>query len=455
MSRILVVDDEPRIAEMLGHALASAGHEVDTALGGREALRKLSERGYAVVITDVVMDDVDGFAVLEEARTAAGPPDVIIITGFGTIDSAVDAIKQGATDYIPKPLDVPGLVERVSQIVQSHEQNHVQEQEEGDFGGMIGRSPAMCRLYQLIEQIGPTDSTVMIYGKSGTGKELAARAIHQTSGRRDGPFVPVDCGALTETLLQSELFGHVKGAFTGAAADKIGLIEAANGGTLFLDEVAQMTPATQQKLLRCLQERTVRSVGSTEVRGIDVRVVSATNHRLDELVGAGRFREDLYYRLNVVPLHIPPLSERRENIPLLAEHFARKHARRFRRRSPAISDAAATLLANADWPGNIRQLENAIECAVTFADGPEIGPEHLAPEFVNSVDLANVADEAMHAAEDTRPSEVTPLGTAIRYLERQMLQKALDASNGNKELAAGMLEIDRATLYRKLKNHRL
>ncbi len=414
----------------------------------------LSERDYAVVITDVVMDDVDGFAVLEAARSTAGSPDVIIITGFGTIDSAVDAIKQGATDYIPKPLDVPGLIERVSQIVQSHDQNHVQEQG-GDFGGMIGRSPAMCRLYQLIEQIGPTDSTVMVYGESGTGKELAARAIHQTSGRRDGPFVPVDCGALTETLLQSELFGHLKGAFTGADAGKLGLIEAADGGTLFLDEVAQMTLATQQKLLRCLQERTVRPVGSTEVRRVDVRVISATNHRLDELVGEGQFREDLYYRLNVVPLHIPPLSERREDIPLLAEHFARKHARRFRRRPPAISETAATLLANADWPGNIRQLENAIECAVTFADGPEIGPEHLAAEFVNSVDLANAADEAMHAAEDTRPSEITPLGTAIRYLERQMLQKALDASNGNKEQAAGMLEIDRATLYRKLKTHRL
>ncbi|MFO7897422.1 MAG: sigma 54-interacting transcriptional regulator, partial [Planctomycetota bacterium] len=228
-----------------------------------------------------------------------------------------------------------------------------------------------------------------------------------------------------------------------------------HSGTLFLDEVAGMAPATQQKLLRCLQERAVRPVGSTEVRRVDVRVISATNHPLDELITSGEFREDLYYRLNVVPVHVPSLAERPEDIPLLAEHFARKHARRLRRRPPMIDEAALTLLGNADWPGNVRQLENAIECAVTFADEPEIRPEHLAPEFVNSVDLADVAEEAMTAAESSRPADVTPLGTAIRYLERQMLQKALDASSGNKEQAANLLGIDRATLYRKLKSHRL
>ncbi|MFO7900332.1 MAG: sigma-54 dependent transcriptional regulator, partial [Planctomycetota bacterium] len=290
MAHILVVDDEPRISEMIAYALDSAGHAVDTADSGQAALERMSDRDYAVVITDVVMDDVGGFGVLDAARRRPNPPDVIIITGFGTIDSAVDAMKCGATDYITKPLDVPALVDRVAEIVETRSENGVAGPE-GDFAEMVGRSGPMRQLYQLIQQVGPTDSTVMIYGQSGTGKELAARAIHACSRRRTGPFIPVDCGALAETLLQSELFGHVKGAFTGAAGDRAGRFEHAEGGTLFLDEIGDMPAAMQAKLLRALENGEVVRVGSNEPRRVDVRVISATNSDLADRVGRKEFRE--------------------------------------------------------------------------------------------------------------------------------------------------------------------
>jgi len=462
VARVLVVDDEPAILEMIACGFEPSGFDVDTADGGLPAIEKIRQQDYDVVITDIRMDDADGFQVLEAARARPSPPEVIIITGFGSIRSAVEAMKRGAADYIAKPLDIAKLAETVGVILerrkgQSADAVDREDPAEGDFAGMVGRSRPMRRLYSLIQQVAPTSSTVMIIGESGTGKELVARAIHANSPRRDGPFVAIECGSVPENLLESELFGHVEGAFTGAVSDKLGLFEVANGGTVLLDEIAEMRRGLQQKLLRSIQEKAVRPVGSTTVRQVDVRILSATNQDLGALVVRKQFREDLYYRLNVVPVPVPSLAERREDIPLLAQHFARKYARRFRRRPPVISDTVLAVLGRAAWPGNVRQLENVIECAVTFADEDEIRPEHLPPDFIESFALAGSAAAAANwaPAEHVGPADITPLGAAIRYLERQMLSKALDASNGNKEQAAQMLGIDRATLYRKLKAHKL
>jgi DNA-binding NtrC family response regulator len=462
MARVLVVDDEPNICEMIAHALKPCGCDVETATGGLPAIRKIRERDHDVVITDVVMEDADGFTVLREAMQRPVPPEVIIITGFGNVESAVQAMKQGAADYITKPLDLARLLDTVRNLAAARARRNggPGERQEGDFAEMVGRSPVMQQLYQLVRQVAATPSTVLISGESGTGKELIARAIHRHSPRAEGPFVPVDCGSLPETLLESELFGHVRGAFTGAVEDKTGLIEAADSGSLFLDEIAELTPPVQQKLLRTLQERAVRPIGSTRVRRVDVRVLSATNRDLSRLVDDGSFRQDLYYRLNVVPVPAPPLADRAGDIPLLARHFARTYARRLHRAEPTVSDTVLAMLEKARWPGNVRQLENVIECAVTFTESDAILPEHLPPDFIDSFGLPRAARRAADphapaAGPPVRPADITPLGAAIRYLERQMLSKALDVSGGNKEQAARMLGIDRATLYRKLKAHDL
>ncbi len=465
MARILVVDDEPGISHMIACALEPQGYAVETASSGISAIEMIQGQQYDVVITDVMMPGADGFAVLDAARQSGAPPSVIIITGFGSVSSAVEAMKRGAAEYITKPLDVARLIERVGDIVRSRRQDEERGNGEGraDFEGMVGRSEAMERLCRLIEHVAASPSTVLICGESGSGKELVARAIHALSSRAHGPFVAVECGALAETLLESELFGHVRGAFTGAVVDKVGLFEAADGGTLFLDEVGELAPRMQQRLLRCIQERAVRAIGSTAVRKVDVRIISATHRDLTAMVEAKQFRQDLYYRLNVVPVPVPPLCERRDDIPVLAEHFARKYARRVHRRTPKISETVIRMLTEAEWPGNVRQLENVIECAVTFSEGDVIRPEHLSADFIESFALSKsppaVPDRGMarpaRAAGRPKPADITPLGAAIRYLESQMLSKALDASNGNKEQAANLLGIDRATLYRKLKAHGL
>ena len=467
MSRILIVDDEPNIAGMIVHALSPGGYDLETADGGLPAIKRLRATDFDLVITDVMMPDADGFAVLEAARERPDPPDVIVVTGFGSIDSAVKAMKNGATEYVTKPFDVEKLKEAVANALSTRAQGRSDTspegvtkrpagRESGDFAGMIGLSEPMSKLYRTIKQVARTDSTVLICGESGSGKELVARAIHETSGRAGGPFVAVDCGSLSETLLESELFGHVKGAFTGAVEDKLGLLEAANGGTVFMDEIGEMTPRVQQKLLRTIQERAVRPVGSTDVRDVDARILSATNRDLEKLVEEGTFRRELFYRMNVVRVDVPSLAERDDDVPLLATHFARRAAKRLHRRAPKISETVLLMLRKSEWPGNVRQLENVIECAITFAEDDEIRPEHLPPDFVESFALAkSIAHKSIPTSDETGDGGVPQLGAAIRYLEHQMLSKALDASDGNKEAAAGMLGIDRATLYRKLKSHGL
>jgi len=468
VSKILIVDDEPNIAGMIVHALSPCGHDLETADGGLPAIERLRATDFDLVITDVMMPDADGFAVIEAARERPNPPDVIVVSGFGTIDAAVRAMKCGAVEYVTKPFDIEKLKETVTNALNTRVPGGpdvspkdtlkpAAGRASGDFAGMIGRGEPMSKLYGIIEQVARTDSTVMICGESGSGKELVARAIHETSGRAAGPFIAVDCGSLSQTLLESELFGHVRGAFTGAVEEKLGLLEAANGGTVFMDEIGEMTPSVQQKLLRTIQERAVRPVGGTEVRDVDVRILSATNRDLEKMVEEGAFRRELFYRMNVVRVDVPSLAERGDDVPLLAEHFARKAARRLRRSVPKISDTVLLMLRKSEWPGNVRQLENVIECAITFAEGDEIRPEHLPPDFVESFALAkSVARKSVpENAEAGEGGGVTQLGAAIRYLEHQMLSKALDVSGGNKEAAAGMLGIDRATLYRKLKSHGL
>ena len=468
MSRILIVDDEPNIAGMIVHALTPGGYDLETADGGLPAIERIRGEDFDLVITDVMMPDADGFAVLDAARERPRPPDVIVVTGFGSIESAVEAMKRGAAEYVTKPFDLEKLKQAVANALNSRGERRAGPSPDdaggkragrggGDFAGMIGRSDPMNKLYHTIGQVARTDSTVLICGESGSGKELVARAVHQTSQRASGPFVAVDCGSLSETLLESELFGHVRGAFTGAVENKLGLLEAANGGTVFMDEIGEMTARVQQKLLRTIQERAVRPLGGTEVRDVDVRILSATNRDLETLVAEGVFRKELYYRLNVVRVVVPSLGERGDDVALLARHFARRAAGRLHRRAPTVSDTVLMMLGKSDWPGNVRQLENVIECAVTFAEDDEIRPEHLPPDFIASFALAkSIARRSAPRQDDADDGGgVTPLGAAIRYLEHQMLSKALDASGGNKEEAAGMLGIDRATLYRKLKTHGL
>ena len=468
MSRILIVDDEPNIAGLIVHALSPGGYDLETADGGLPAIERLRAADFDLVITDVMMPDADGFAVLEAARRRPNPPGVIVVTGFGSIDSAVKAMKHGAAEYVTKPFDIGKLKEAVANALSTRGKGRPAASDKaaarrsgggegGDFAGMIGRSEPMSKLYRTIEQVARTDSTVLIRGESGSGKELVARAIHETSGRSGGPFVAVDCGSLSETLLESELFGHVRGAFTGAVEEKLGLLEAANGGTVFMDEIGEMTARVQQKLLRTIQERAVRPVGSTDVRDVDVRILSATNRHLEKLVEEGAFRRELFYRMNVVRVDVPSLAERTDDVPLLAAHFAGRAAERLHRRVPKISETVLLMLRKSEWPGNVRQLANVIECAITFAEDDEIRPEHLPPDFVESFALAKSIARKSIPANDAAGDGggVTQLGAAIRYLEHQMLSKALDVSGGNKEAAAGMLGIDRATLYRKMKSHGL
>jgi two-component system response regulator HydG len=436
LARILVVDDEPQLAQMIVLALDPLGHETEVAHDGREALDRLPGGEFDLVITDVKMPGADGFAVLSAARALPRPAEVIIITGFADVPAAVEAMKAGAADYLPKPLDVLALQERVRRFLE----DRCDADGDDDFAGMIGRSKPMQQLFTMIDQIAGMPSTVVIEGESGTGKELVARAIHARSPQGDRAFVAVDCGALPENLLESELFGHVRGAFTGAVENKSGLFEAADGGTIFLDEIGELPLRLQQKLLRCLQERAVRPVGGTAIRTINVRVLAATNRDLGSMVAAGTFREDLYYRLYVVPICVPPLRERTGDVALLARRFVAKHARKMGRTTLVLSDAAVAALEAAPWPGNVRQLENVIECAVMFATGDQIDADDL-PSGFETVDAA--------------APQLTPLSEAIGELERQMLSKALDISGGNKEHAASLLQIDRTTLYRKLKTYDL
>jgi DNA-binding NtrC family response regulator len=383
MAHILVVDDQSSMRLTLTALLKQAGHTLMQAGTGEDASDKIGKNDFDVVITDLKLDKVTGLDVLRAAKQNNAQTEVIMLTGFGSVESAVAAMKAGAIDYLTKPFDTEELLLAVQRAMERQRlrsevarlRTQVEEKEQFHPGSIVAASPSMHRVLEMVERVAPTDATVLIQGESGTGKELIARALHQNSKRKDQPFIPINCGALPENLLESELFGHVKGAFTGAHQNKKGLFEEADGGTLFLDEIGETMPATQVKLLRVLQDMEVRRVGGNTAVKVDVRVVAATNQKLLQRIEEGAFREDLYYRLQVILLQLPPLRERTEEIIPVAEHYLHSFRQKFNKPVTGFTDEAKAALLDYTWPGNIRELINAVERAVILSRGEIVGPE--------------------------------------------------------------------------------
>ena len=448
MKHILVVDDDQDSCELLREIFSAEGWHVDTALSPSQAFNLAEEEKIDLVVSDVNLEaNQSGLDLLKDLRTQCP---VILVTGFGTLDSAVEAAREGAWDFISKPFKVQEVV-AIARRALEHDRNSgsgsrgpEQLSARYEEGGLLGRSPVMIGLYKEIARVAPTRSTILIAGESGAGKELVARSIHQHSTRSGGPFVAINCGALTETLLEAELFGHVRGAFTGAVSDRKGLWEEAAGGTLFLDEVGETSTAFQVKLLRALQEGEIRRVGASKAIQVDARILAATNRNLDQDVKAGKFREDLFYRLSVVTLRVPALKERRTDIPLLAEHFLATVIERETHGPLTLSEETVRTLVAYGWPGNVRELESAIEYAVLHARGHEIVPDDL-PEKLQSAQVRAAARSPLSALFEDLPS--------IDELERRYLLYILEVAGGNRTRAAEILRVDRRTLYRMIERY--
>ena len=448
MKHILVVDDDQDSCDLLREIFSVQGWRVDTALDPVQALKVTEEEQIDLVVSDVNLEaDQSGLDLLKRLRNQCP---VILVTGFGTLDSAVEAAREGAWDFISKPFKVDEVVAIARRAMEQDQKGTAEarkaEQLSAPYekGGLLGRSPVMIGLYKEIARVAPTRSTVLIAGESGTGKELVARSIHQHSNRASGPFIAINCGALTETLLEAELFGHVRGSFTGAVADRKGLWEEAEGGTLFLDEVGETSPAFQVKLLRALQEGEIRRVGASRSIRVDARVVAATNRNLEHEVKEGTFREDLFYRLSVVTLRVPPISERRTDIPLLAERFLRMVLERDGREQLTLSEETIRTLVAYQWPGNVRELESAIEHAVLHARGHEVVPDDL-PVKLQAPQVRSAARSPLSALFEDLP--------ALDELERRYLLYILEVAGGNRTRAAEILSIDRRTLYRMIERY--
>ncbi len=441
--KLLIVDDERIALRNLEHVMKKEGYEVLGTQSGANALKLLEEQHFDVVLTDLRMEKVDGMEILRRCRELYPDTEVIMITGFATLESGVDAMKHGAFYYIAKPFKLDQVRKVVKEAVEKvslkKENKQLREQIEHYQGKVkiITQDPAVQRLLETARQIAPTDCNVLITGESGTGKELFARYLHISSKRAAGPFFAINCGAFSEELLTSELFGHEKGAFTGANVQKKGLIEMASGGTLFLDEITEMPASMQVKLLRVIQEREMLRVGGTEVIKVDVRLVAATNRNIQDTIKEGSFRQDLYFRLNVVTLHIPPLSERKDDIPLLSYYFLKKYAVLMKKAVTEISPDVIGLLMNYDFPGNVRELENIIERGVALSTGHSIELAHL-PE-----DLRELSIRTFRKKEGKIPS--------LEDQETAYIKWVLNEVGGNKTLAAQILGIDRVSLWRKLK----
>ncbi len=465
MADILIIDDHDTMREGLELLLRRRGHRTRAADGGAQGLALLDEGGADLVITDLKMAQMDGLQVLAAVKERHPQTDVLVITGYGTIETAVEAMKLGATDFLTKPFSSEEFGVRVDRLVQSRDERERLRREnlslrventalrEGlggeeppRYGEIVGESQVMQELYRLVDRVARSDSTVMIYGESGTGKELVARAIHAASGRAGGPFVRVNCGALTESLLDSELFGHEKGAFTGAERRRRGRFELADRGTLFLDEIATVAPQTQVRLLRVLQERELERVGGEETISVDVRIIAATNQLPEELLSGNGFREDLFYRLHVVPITLPPLRQRREDIPALANHFIGKLRDRTGSRVETISHGALHLLAGHHWPGNVRELENVIERALVLAEGGELGPEDLPP-------FNEVNGGGRMPTTPTLTPDGMDLNQIVEGMEERLLRQALEQADGVKAEAARLLGLKPSALYYKLEKY--
>ena len=448
--RLLLVEDELNMVRTLAKILERKGYKVDAAGTGEEALRRLSTATYDLVITDLNMPVMDGMQLLREIRQRQHNPAIIVLTGHGTIQSAVEAMKLGAGDYLIKPchpdelLMVAARLLEVRQlrreVVQLRQQLHRAEH----LGEIIGKSPRMQEIFQVIEAVSQNKSNVLLSGENGTGKELVARTIHAKGALAAKPFLAINCGALSETLLESQLFGHRKGAFTGAIADHDGVFQAADGGTLFLDEISEIPLPLQVKFLRAIQEKEVTPLGSTRPVRVDVRLIAATNCDLEEAVRTGSFRADLFYRLNVVPIHLPPLRERREDVPLLVERFITAFSRAYGVEPKRVTPEAMTRISQYDWPGNIRELQNAIERAFALSSEPEITLKDLPPAVLRM--------EEREAESDT-DTVAQPL--PLEAIERRSIVAALHRSGGNKNEAARLLGIDRQRLYRKMEKYGL
>jgi len=412
--RILVVDDEPSMREMLSIVLRRDGYEVLVAENGRDAIEQLRARSFDLLLSDIKMPDVTGVEVLRAAKEINRDIVAFMVTAYASTSTAVEAMRLGAVDYFTKPFSMDELRLKIRQHLETHQlkqENLLLKKALNtryEFSNIIGRSEPMLEVFRMVETIAKTTSTVLITGESGTGKDLVARAIHYNSLRGDRPFVALNCGGLPETLLESELFGHMRGAFTGADANKKGLIEAAEGGTIFLDEIGEMNMTMQVKLLRVLQDRRFRRLGGTEEVQADIRVIAATNQDLHKLVAGGRFREDLFYRINVIPMHLPPLRERREDIPLLADHFLAKYMEQMQKAVRSISQAASVLLQAYGWPGNVRELENVIERAVALEQSASVLPESL-PAPVRARGVSTIVDGAADSASRLSDTGALPL----------------------------------------------
>jgi len=451
MANLLIVDDEQGMRQLLSLVFGRAGHTVRAAENGRRAVELLREDGVDLIISDVRMPDMGGIELLRAARELSPDVSVVMMTAFATIETAREAFKLGADDFIQKPFDVDELkliVEKaleLRQLKQEIQDWRKTQSERGRLDQIIGRSPRMQAVYQMVETVAAVQSTVLITGESGTGKELVARAVHNLSPRHDKPFVSINCGAFTETLLESELFGYVRGAFTGAAANRKGLFEAADKGTIFLDEIGEMSPAMQVKLLRVLQERKVRPVGAHEELTIDARVIAATNRDLPAMVKAGTFREDLFYRVSVIPIELPPLREKREDIPDLVLHFTQKYCAQANR-SLTVSEQAMALLERYSWPGNVRELEHTIERAVALERTDQIQPERL-PAQITNYNPARVADAL------DLPDDGLNLTAHLDQLEKTYLLEALRRTGGNQTRAAELLQLPVRSLRHLLDKH--
>jgi len=445
--RILVIDDEEIVRDVLSALLTSEGYKVDFVETGNQALQQARDKDYGVILLDLMLPDIDGIQVLEEFKKFEDGPDTIVLTAFGSIEKAVKATRLGAFDFITKPFKNDEILLAVKNALEQRqlrkENTRLKKslQERFHFRNIVGKSTGMQQIFDLITQVAPRRSTVLIQGESGTGKELVAKAVHAASGRADAPFVAINCGNIPSDLLESELFGHVRGAFTGATNSKKGLFEAADSGTLFLDEISAISMEMQSKLLRVIQEREFRRLGGLENVKVDVRIIAATNTDLQAAVKAGTFRDDLFYRLNVIIIKLPPLRERTEDIQLLAEHFVKKYCDENEKPLCTIAPAAMKLLLDYTWPGNVRELENVIERAVVLAPGDTITPD-LFPKNI----AAAVPPPPLEFAENG-----APLKERVGNYERALILAALEKTDWNQKKAANLLSVNATTLSEKLK----
>jgi DNA-binding NtrC family response regulator len=457
-ARILVVDDEEIVVKSCLRILGEGDYEAEGVESGEEALRRIEARPYDVVILDIMMPKVDGLEVLRRVKESHPDIDVIMVTGLSQIDTAVRSMKLGAFDYLPKPFDpdelkvVVGRALERRRLLQENLNLKSEMSSRYRMENIIGPSPAMQAVYRLIAKSAPTNSTILLTGESGTGKELIARAVHYNSLRKDRPFVPVDCNSLSENLLESELFGHVRGSFTGAVANKRGMFEVAHGGTLFLDEIGNLSLSTQAKLLRVIQEREFRAVGDTRTQTTDVRLIAATNKDLKAMVAGATFREDLYYRINIFPIQVPPLRERREDIPALAHHFLNILSKEVGKKFTGFSEGAMNLLMQHDWRGNVRELENAVHRAVILATGDVIRRAHLAgiieagPRM--DLDVAKTSDELKRLKKAARER-------SVEEIEKLFVLEALKRNAWNVTRSAEETGMQRANFQALMKKYRI